>query len=258
MAHASVLPPKRLVIFVHGFLGNATRTWAGMLPTPPDHPFWQEADLVFVGYRSFVDTIKSTSDRFRRRLAAYYPTPAPLLSQARGVAGGDVGVLNYEQLILVGHSLGGMVIRRALVDDFRIWRASGGALSVAPVTLGATVRLFSPATAGYRGAGLLSLIRTGASSPAVLRFSSAFADMQAGSTFLADTREKTEAYGAEPLGHGLRARIAWASPENVVETVPYDTDDYDETIRMKRDHIQVCKPVLGYSTPWDFIENGLV
>jgi hypothetical protein len=55
----------------------------------------------------------------------------------------------------------------------------------------------------------------------------------------------------------LRARIAWANPEDVVIPERYDTDFVDETVHGTT-HSSVCKPSARNEAPWRFVETGTV
>jgi hypothetical protein len=124
--------------------------------------------------------------------------------------------------------------------------------------LEAQVRLFSPASAGFRAAGFLGLVRATPLWHAVhmyLARSSAYADLQPGSPVLTNLRERTEGLAGEPEFQALRSRTLWANPENVVLAERYETDFPDEFSHGK-DHASVCKPNDRYESPWTFVERG--
>jgi pimeloyl-ACP methyl ester carboxylesterase len=109
--------------------------------------------------------------------------------------------------VLVGHSLGGVVLRRALCDAADEWleRISEDPSTPKPCLLEANMRLFSPASAGFRPAGLLGFLSAGPAWLALnmyLRSSSAFADLQQDSAVLAVRGSRCptscEARGARP------------------------------------------------------------
>ncbi len=136
----------------------------------------------------------------------------------------------------------------------------GGALDT--WQLDAQVRLFCPASAGLRPAGLLGMAHaTSYWRPIeiLLRGSSAYTDLQPGSEFLTDVRRRTETLVGEhrtELG-ALRARIVWANRDDVVADNRYK-DDYVANYVYGKSHFTVCRPDLAYQTPWLFVETGQV
>jgi pimeloyl-ACP methyl ester carboxylesterase len=249
------------VVFVHGFGGGAVETWQRFPNT--DRVWWSEADMLFVKYASQRDNITGTAARLRRYLPAFYPElPSELLVD------GDVRLraedqTRYTELVLVGHSLGGLVLRRMLCDIAEDWatRAELDHETPVPGLLTARLRLFSPASAGFRPAGALGLVRA---SPAwlainlLLRRASSYTDLQPGSQILVDTRRRTERLVAahkDDLG-SLRATILWANPDDVVYTERYDSDLLDDSADGTT-HRSVCKPHARYQSLWLMVERGV-
>ncbi len=213
--------------------------------------------MLFVGYKSTRDNITSVADRLRRKLPDFYPIPFPPAMNVKGVAPRDDVSTPYEELILVGHSLGGLVIRCALVDAAQHWvnETPGTAL---PILLSAQTRLFSPASAGFRPAGFLALAEAlgwlrGAEIR--LRMSSAYTDLQPGSSTLVGTKERTEELCRTSQVPALRARILWANPDDVVMAEWYSTDAFRDS-EDGQSHLTVCKPDDNYPRPWQFVETG--
>lgn len=246
----------RLVVFVHGYDGDAVKTWADFPKGPRVRPWWGDADLLFVAYRSMRETIKGTADRLRDSLPRFYPRPLPA---AMGIPPYEarVDVSPYRELILVGHSLGGVVLRKAL-SDCADAHEKGGARH--PM-LDAKLRLFSPAHFGYNPAGKLAALKETGSLYDVLstvkgRWSPAYRDLQPDSEVLRAIRRRTERLSTNyPV---LRANILWAEPDHIVVPERYDTDLDDYTVPGQT-HVSVCKPRCGvYEAPWDFAQTGAI
>jgi hypothetical protein len=68
-------PVRRLVVFVHGFKGRSVKTWLDF-PAAGSRPWWREADLLFVGYKSLRDNITSVANRLPRELPKVLSQPA--------------------------------------------------------------------------------------------------------------------------------------------------------------------------------------
>lgn len=251
--------PRRLLLFVHGFGGKAVNTWSGMGNFDASDDFWAEADLVFFDYDSLRESIKGVADRLRRCIDLYYPTPNAALS------GNDLGELrssdspDYEELLVVGHSLGGLVARKAVADAFTQWQAaSSDGDTVRPATLAASLRLFSPASAGVRLAGVAGSFQKAHLTDwleAWLYQSAAFQDLLPGSEVLRSTRRRTEANASHKAAASLRARVLWANPEDVVLAEDYDSDIYSSSVD-ETSHTSICKPRHGFREPWTFIARG--
>jgi hypothetical protein len=254
--------PERLVAFVHGFRGSALSSWRQFPESGTEGAWWLTSDMLFVGYDSLKDSIPGVAGRLRRELPALYPTLPSDLIELDGEHARAVSDQPYRELVLVGLSLGGVIVRRALCDVAQKWRDDRMADPRAPrpALLDARVRLFSPASAGFRAAGWLGLVRASTVWRAAnlhLRRSSVYTDLQPGSTFLEETRRRTEKLvEADREGHAaLRASILWANPDNVVLAERYDTDPIDEPVDQTT-HRSVCKPNAVYRRPREFVEKG--
>lgn len=255
--------PKRLVVFVHGFRGGATRSWRNFPDGGKERRWWRESDLLFVGYPSHRDNIAATAYRLRQEVPRFYPSLPHEFLEVDGIALASRSDTLYEELILVGHSLGGVVIRRALIDAAEEWaqQLAVDPQAPRPKPLDAKVYLFSPATAGFRPAGWLGFLRSGPAWTLIemqLRRASAYSDLQQGSEILEHTKRRTEAaLGGSRVSDlsALRAQILWANPDDVVIAERYDTDFVDHFID-GQDHGSLCKPHEMYPTPWNFVERG--
>jgi alpha-beta hydrolase superfamily lysophospholipase len=168
----------------------------------------------------------------------------------------------YDEVYLVGHSLGGLVIRRALADVAQAWNEERELDKDAPRPrlLDARVRLFSPASAGFQPKGRLALLKAlgmWSTVDLVLSQSAAYHDLQPGSQLLESTRKRTEALvkNDKVSFAALRAQIVWANPEHVVATERYDSDPVQASAN-DTTHLSVCKPHAQYRLPWIFVETG--
>lgn len=262
IAYLSHRAPARLVVFVHGFNGRAVSTWQRFPEGGPRNDWWQTSDLLFVGYDSVRDTIVGTAARIRKALPTFYPRLPADLTVVDDVTVRPPSTQDYRELFLVGHSLGGLVLRRMLCDLAQGWieEKSMDPVATRPPLLDAKVRLFSPASAGFRSAGWLGLCQA---SPLWLAFnmylrrSSAYTDLQPDSQLITSTRRRTEQLVVQHSADlaALRASILWANPDNVVLAERYDSDYVDDSVD-NTSHISVCKPTDEYEEPWTFVEKG--
>jgi hypothetical protein len=256
---------KRLIVFVHGFRGRPVDNWIDFPfidATLPENLWWYESGYLFIGYNSTKDTINGVADRIRKHIPRFYPDPFAPAMEIGGLRARDNVTTPYEELVLVGHSLGGVILRRVLCDAAQEWIDSDRQKDTRPVLLDATTRLFSPASAGFRPAGWLGLLReTGLWERAIelfLRRSPAYSDLQPDSLVLRELNRRTVELvkRGDPELTALRAHILWASPDYVVIDERYETDYVSQSCD-NQSHGSVCKPRHGqFLVPWFFVQNG--
>lgn len=249
-------PVSRLVVFVHGFMGNPISTWTDFPSAALTRQWWADSDLLFVGYRSTKGTINGVALQFLQELPKFFPAPFEPARIARGQPAREQ-FPDYNDLVVVGHSLGGVIVRRAVAHATQQWSADPTRRS--PI-MGARVRLFSPAIAGFRPAGILGLLASTERWKIIEMFarsSPAYIELQRGSEVLLETRQRTEALAAahEEL-ESLRPDILWAEPDRVVLPECYVTDTR-VSVLPDTSHKSVCKPGDDFTAPWDFVERGL-
>jgi Putative serine esterase (DUF676) len=249
--------PKRLVVFVHGFWGGALKTWQHFPEGGLMHEWWRVSDMLFVGYPSGVENITGTAYRLCQQLPRFFPNLPHDFLEERGASVRPPAESPYSELLLVGHSLGGVVVRRALCEAVHLWLDQA---SKSPL-LAAKTRLFSPASAGFRPSGRLGQIKATLLPwffiEIKLRRAPAFNELQEGSQILTETRKRTEDFVNQYSNEldALRAHVLWANPEHIVVTERYTTD-HPSCSADNTNHLSVCKPDDTYHDPWRFVETG--
>jgi hypothetical protein len=255
--------PERLVVFVHGFWGGVLKTWQHFPEGGLTRGWWRASDMLFVGYPSGSENITGTAYRLCQQLPRFFPDLPQGLLEEGGVSPRPPSTMSYSELLLVGHSLGGVVLRRALCEAAHSWleQCKVDVQAPRPPLLRAKIRLFSPASAGFRPSGRLGQVKA---MPLLwllgrikLQGSSAFNDLHEGSQILTDTRKRTEEFISQQPDElcALRAHVLWANPENIVVTERYTTD-YSSCSADNTNHLSVCKPDDIYQIPWRFVETG--
>jgi hypothetical protein len=150
--------------------------------------------------------------------------------------------------VLVGHSEGGMVIRKAVVIAEK---------EPSPISKGKVV-LFAPAISGVNPAGFKGMLMQ--LSPAnwialpFLGRSRAYRDMTS-PDFRADVKNDTiEGRTGHPDHMALWAKIIFGSDEDVVTPVKWPGDD-QVAEQKNQNHLTICKPKAKYDPPIRFITN---
>jgi hypothetical protein len=251
------------VVFVHGFLGDSQGTWLNFQefickPAASGEP-WTNCDVFFFTYPSFRQDITESATQLLGFLNHIFPRPpADMFKTAKHVPGlPDIYIdlrrdkPRYSRLVLVAHSEGGVVVRRA-VDLAYSWQYAEA--------LQSRLALFAPAHRGIKLSGwigaCLAVGRIDAIATPILRFSPAFSEMK-DNNLLEEIEKHTDDYIALEAAKGqvptaLRAHVVFGESESVVGKGYYTSDCYHPS-RAGKDHSSVCKPQTGYDAPLGFV-----
>jgi hypothetical protein len=161
-------------------------------------------------------------------------------------------------MVLIGHSLGGVVIRQCIANALRINKLEPS--EPMPAWLpNSEVRLFAPAHLGFEPSSykalLFQLPKWGARLSSSLLFWRAYSDLRKDSTLLRDLRKRTETLAEE--NHDLRClhpRLLYGRLEDVVVTGDFDCDfppEFEDGVG----HIGICKPSPRFLKPLEFVAN---
>lgn len=236
--------PTRAIIFVHGFGGNAISTWSHfqqLVDVNPFAPLFTETDLFFYDYESTRHHISRSA--------------TTLISFVRQIL--DDRAAPYREVRLVGHSLGGVVIRNMVLS-----------LTLKPtlspysaILLSKPPLLFAPAHRGFsHSLAAMLLIRSIpflSLATAVWQLSrgKAYEDLQPGPP-LNDLRDDTIALADKGGPAALKGRNYWGADENVVHPLDYRIDDR-RAFQDEYDHFSICKPTADKPLPIEWVIDGL-
>jgi pimeloyl-ACP methyl ester carboxylesterase len=278
-AHFSEAKPAdrtTAVVFVHGLLGNPVSTWWRFQKLIDEdensRDFWSHCDLYFYRYDSFGHHVPELSEQFRGFLQLVFPTPSvnsfelAVLPEIREVLAPGAPIEeptlpgSYTSLLLIGHSLGGVVIRQALVDFATTWSIRAEDRPWTEPYLKAGVRLFSPAIRGFQPTGVKGfLYHYAASHPIVGAISESLTSLQElkkDSQRLSDLQGYTERIAKEsPWMTALKADLLYAS-KDIVYPGRYQCD-LPERTEPDHDHESICKPNSKYPDPLWFVQLGV-
>lgn len=263
---------RTAVVFVHGFGGDACETWANFQLAVDDQDAFgrdfDQIDLFFLAYNSIWERVGSSVDRLKEFIRSLIQDPDdshfaipldPLLARhADDITDDSLGYALpetrvYERLVLVGHSEGGVIVRKVVLNAVT-------ANPVSPLHSSSDVILFAPAIFGYAPSGLIGVLANlpgfGSLIDAALQGSPAYQDLKDLSTVLLPLQSETEA--SQPHHRGCRASILWARNDHIVRDGKGKyAADHDAQYEDDQGHISICKPRDGYFRPVEFLLESL-
>jgi pimeloyl-ACP methyl ester carboxylesterase len=248
------------VVFIHGFMGDPHETWYAFQHMTISHAtvqtFWSRQDLFFFSYRSFRNGIETSARSLMDFLNLIFPSPPTNILSILGylrvppsLASLDSPRRVYNRLVLVGHSEGGLVARKAAVLAEK---------KPCPISKARLV-LFAPAISGVKPAGFKGmLMKSGPGNWIALPFltkSFAYRDMTA-PEFRNDVINDTLEARKDHADHtGLWAKVIFGSEEDVVTPVKWPGDDQVPE-EVGQDHLSICKPTWMYDRPITFVAES--
>jgi len=261
-SHFSFHPiPHGCVVFVHGFGAGATKAWVEFPKVLPLRAEASDYDLLFYGYDGVFDTAAYSSSDFLEFLTAIATDPSGLVVNPSlpAVATRRSGGLRYNKILICAHSLGSVIVRKALIESRRLEPGSTWQDVV-------TLLLFAPA---HKGASIIQLASQalmsltipfiGGAIEAVLKGKMrVLMDLEEGCKTLADLEAATLA----SLGPGysanshLRAYVVHGKKDLIVRQESFGGDYKTAWVKTKG-HAAVCKPTGTYSAPTDYVVGRL-
>ena len=244
--------------------GHATSTWEDFQADFRELPEARRTDALFLGYPSRTHTVAFCAAALRKFLTDLLENPAELILNPSmpPTARHRPTAFRYEKMILCAHSMGAVIVRRAIIDlDGMKKLGRSGAPTIrmllfAPAHKGSNVALMAISGFGLDwipGATLLTNILR-------VRFRS-LDDLVKGSDTLRQleedsrkmrirrSRRKGETPQKSDRGY-FRASVLHAADDRVVEQESFDNDPPFIPV-MNRDHRNICKPGAFYRQPID-------
>jgi hypothetical protein len=261
----------RAVIFVHGFDGHARKTWTDFLSLIDDQyasAWWESSDLFFYHYQWASMARKVSRNKFDvlKFVNHVWPNPPNALFTAGGVSlRQDV---KYGELFLVGHSEGGLLLRKIIIDtadkdaaiqQYRAQRNAPQTSEPAPTgLLGAKLRLFAPAIGGETISGLIGVLSRSPIVSTIAGSVPAKLSLGATSSAVTSARDSTDEYSDYLKMDCFRAHILWADNDSIIEPDRYKRDLECVNPPAGTTHTSICKPTKQYKYPLTFVEEGVV
>ena len=239
--------PNNLVIFVHGFIGNATKTWEEFPQLFKTHDDFDTSDIIFYDYESLKGQVSNNAIKFYEFLKAVCENSPNEITFKRNIIEKDFA---YSKVLLVAHSLGSIIVRRALLNaksENKIWLSKCKMILFAPAHCGARVQN-KFASLPVVGNCLLVL---GLIYPVL-------DDLKPESQTISNLKSDSKRYlkinqGSFTIAHS----VVWAENELIVYNEIFCSDPVAKLMANKT-HITVCKPNhTTYIEPYKIVVDAL-
>jgi pimeloyl-ACP methyl ester carboxylesterase len=242
--------PIGAVVFVHGFRGQATSTWTSFESLLPPRGKAKHYDIFFYGYNCFSSDTTVQGRLFCDFLHELCTSPDRLAKDSLPTAAAREREFRYERVLLVGHSIGAIVCRRALLYARKLgrdWMPNTSMILFAPADHGARVGLLKD----LPDWSWLYLIKT------ALRYVSPLVDEVEPSS---ESIRRLQQDSSDAIKDGAKYLIAnkviLAEMEHVIDNQRFVQDPVPIPIPGTT-HTTVCKPRPDFTQPIDEVEQGL-
>jgi hypothetical protein len=229
-------PATRLVVFVHGFGGKASGTWAGTETALVADPQVADCDLAYFGYRSLHSQPELSAAVLRQFLDESADASAGWNALASRALGCPV-TRSYDDVLVVAHSLGAPVSRRALLDAIdcqAAWASKARLQLFAPAHLGAYLHKLR------KEMGVVSGLISALTGVAGLRIRS-LDGLEPGSPFLTQLLEDSRQAYHQGWKPQVEARqVIFGDGEGVVMTQRF-LEDPPPTVWPGHGHCSICR-----------------
>lgn len=245
---------RKLIVFVHGFRGKALSTWLSFPDFVDNFDALRNSDLLFYGYASAPQRMQNIAINLRLDIDLLWEdinslghhTVAALTERLTRIEAQKS--TQWDRVIFVAHSLGAVVVRRALLDCFL---ETTGIYNESHWSRLSQLCLFAPA---HSGADILKLIGETFSTlgvpvgPALKGFYPCLQDLEKGCTALNHLRDDYQELPEHCRKQANAASVILAGIDRVVDPARFPGDPIPDQIGMKG-HITVCKPSRKFLEP---------
>ncbi len=240
---------QTLVVFIHGFRGKALSTWLAFPDFIDKYDGLRDADILFYGYPSRPQRLQNIAINLRLDIDQIWrgrenlgPTASRILEER------DQSTKQWSRILFVAHSLGAVVLRRALFDccldnrshynDYHWSRNSA-------------LCLFAPAHTGANVLGLINETLFGIGipiAPFLKLIYPCLQDLEEGSQTLVSLQSDYKSMSPSMRSFTNATIVALAEFDNVVEPTRFPGDPIPDQFR-GRGHINLCKPNEEFIDP---------
>lgn len=234
---------KSLLVFCHGWHGDLVKTWGDLLAIKRRHSTLDGHDLLFLGYRRSPASIDLLASWIADCLKGILPD-FTMASRSRSSFS-----KRYRSVVLVGHSMGTLALRRAVLRLHTDRHASKNARFICA---NGRLVLFAPPLNGVDWSKYLKIIGVDILERIVrlvLAAREKVADqLQTGSDFLNQLRETTSASLRSDPDSFPHAHLVLAMHDAVIEVDSLDDFAYPTDMHVVEEdatHVSVCKYALA-------------
>ena len=247
-AYWSTKPDGTIIVFVHGFTGSAESTWQQFPTLLQQDSRTNGTDLIFYQYDSTKKRAPLSAGNFENFLIALFKDSTRFIVNNHGKPLRTTNI-NYTKIILVGHSLGGVICRQALINatyNNLPWIKQTNIILFSPAHLGATsLKFVRESIANSLFSSVLSLVAS-YKSP-VLK------DLEPNSSFLTQLlNQSIELQSDNMNSHLIASKVIFGDDDKVVEPLQFNNAPPHLTIKDKN-HTTVFKPNEIFNIPLELI-----
>ena len=240
----------QLVIFVHGYGGNAITTWKSFFTLLRNDPSFFDKDVIYYGYKSKEYQAADHAGDFYDFLNDHALSSASSSYFIMALDERSFEKRKYEKVTIVAHSLGAIVTREALktaYDNKRDWLPTTQMMLFAPAHLGANILPLV-----FYTLDIFNLTRLIGS---YFKYKTpVLNDLEKGSDILKKIMSETKELLQNQNGSFTKAKcVVHAKGDRVVENLKFNEDRDAKRIEGKS-HSKVCKPTLDYEEPIEFLK----
>jgi pimeloyl-ACP methyl ester carboxylesterase len=246
----AVQPNRKAILFIHGFSGDAIDTWSDFHGLLLECPKCTKRDVFFYGYDGLRAEMNASAAIFREFLDWFFNSTKILLNENLPQSAPRTNDFEYDELIIVAHSLGAVIARRALLDatnNKSNWVAKTKMILYAPAHKGANVVDLALEVAS--SFSFLKLFGIGA------RFTSPLIDeLKPESRSLKKLLEDTKTATKNGTNlHLIACKVVLAEYEKIVVNDIFGDDPAPYAIP-ETTHTSVCKPNRDFLQPFSHLE----
>lgn len=241
----SINSNKKALVFIHGYSGDSLKTWENFQNYLPLEEKSAGYDIFFYGYDGIKVDFYSSVEKLKLFLKKLTKDPHKIVNMFISPAFHRINSFNYEEILLIGHSLGSVISRQSLIDYTKD--------SLLEASLFKMI-FYSPA---HNGAKISELMKNISSHSAfinfffnLIRFRSPLIDqLSPESETIIELKEDTIELTKNHLNTHLNAKYVFiAETENVVNNKRF-CNDPNPILILDTNHTTVCKPNIKNMQP---------
>ncbi|MGC3997994.1 MAG: alpha/beta fold hydrolase [Anaeromyxobacter sp.] len=249
-AHWALQGDGSVILFVHGFGGASETTWHAFPAMLPREPKCRSTDVVFYGYDSLRSGVIALATRFREFLQVVLESPSDAINPTIDFGRRPKG-FQYKKVIVVAHSLGAVVARRALLDLAQLDTPGLDRVRLvlfAPAHLGADILPLA-----REALGVIRLVPIAALASWSYR---ALRDLDPRpSPVLQQLMAETQKLTATPPSPHIARVVVHGYKDRIVAQQQFCADPLAKF--EPKNHVALCKPDAHYTNPIDYVMGAL-